>query len=123
MDFGENLRCLRLKRKIGQKELAIYLHVSIGTISNYENNKHTPDYPTLSRIADFYNVSVDYLLDRTDYQYPVDALDQQVVTDYSMSDFINTMIELSPKGKQDLVEYLHMLKTRDKLNMRQSQRT
>ena len=43
MKVGEILASLREERKIGQKELAVYLNVSIGTISNYEHNVHSPD--------------------------------------------------------------------------------
>lgn len=57
-----NLKILRKKMDIGQKELAAFLNVSVGTISNYENGVHSPDMETLIRIADFYDVSTDYLL-------------------------------------------------------------
>lgn len=57
-----NLKMLRKKMDIGQKELAAFLNVSVGTISNYENGVHSPDMETLLRIADFYDVSTDYLL-------------------------------------------------------------
>ncbi|MDE5894241.1 MAG: helix-turn-helix domain-containing protein, partial [Acetatifactor sp.] len=67
MKFSEKLYCLRLERGVYQKQLAAHLHVSIGTISNYENGVHSPDLRTLSRIAEFFHVSVDYLLDRTEY--------------------------------------------------------
>ena len=56
------LKQLRDKKGIGQKELALYLHCTVGTVSNYESGTHCPDLDTLSRIADFYGVSTDYLL-------------------------------------------------------------
>ncbi len=60
------LKQLRTEKGIYQKELADYLHVSIGTVSNYEQCIHSPNLDTLCKLADFYNVSVDYLLGRTD---------------------------------------------------------
>ena len=57
-----NLKILRKKMNIGQKELAAFLNVSVGTISNYENGVHSPDMETLIKIADFYDVSTDRLL-------------------------------------------------------------
>lgn len=57
-----NLKILRKKMDIGQKELAAFLNVSVGTISNYENGVHSPDMETLVKIADFYDVSIDRLL-------------------------------------------------------------
>lgn len=47
MNFGEKLYRLRVERGIYQKQLAAYLHVSVGTISNYENGIHSPDLKTL----------------------------------------------------------------------------
>lgn len=41
MEFGEKLYRLRIERGIYQKQLAAYLHVSVGTISNYENGVHS----------------------------------------------------------------------------------
>jgi len=62
MEFGEIICALRAEKGIYQKELADYLKVSIGTISNYEQGIHNPDFNTLCGIADFYEVSLDYLL-------------------------------------------------------------
>ncbi|GFH96061.1 HTH-type transcriptional regulator Xre [Lachnospiraceae bacterium] len=70
MNFGEKLYRLRVERGIYQKQLAAYLHVSVGTISNYENGIHSPDLKTLSKLASYFRVSADYLLDRTDYVAP-----------------------------------------------------
>ena len=63
---GQRLSQLRKERELGQKELAALLNMSIGTISNYENNVHAPDLATLCKLADFFQVTTDYLLGRTD---------------------------------------------------------
>lgn len=68
MQTGKLIKELRCERHIGQKELAVYLHVSTGTISNYENGVHSPDLITLRRIADYFDVSADYLLGRSAYR-------------------------------------------------------
>ncbi len=62
MNLGHTLKMLRERRGIQQKELATYLHVSIGTVSNYEQDIHKPDVDTLCRLAEFYGVTTDYLL-------------------------------------------------------------
>ena len=62
----ENLRQLRSRQGITQKELARFLHRSPGSVSNYENGVNAPDYDTLLSLADFYGVSLDYLVGRTD---------------------------------------------------------
>lgn len=64
MDLGKTLRELRMEKNILQKEVAAYLQVSMGTISNYENNVHAPDPETLCKLADLFQVSLDYMLGR-----------------------------------------------------------
>lgn len=60
------LRELRRKRNITQQRLALELHMSQNTISRYETGEREAGYAELIRIADYFNVSVDYLLERTD---------------------------------------------------------
>ena len=58
------LKELRKKRKISQVKLAIDLNMNQNTISRYENMERQADYQTLIVFADYFEVSVDYLLGR-----------------------------------------------------------
>ena len=60
-----NLRNIREDRDLRQKDLAAVLHVSQNTYSQYETGVISLTADVLIRLADFYGVSVDYLLDRT----------------------------------------------------------
>ncbi len=60
------LKELRKSRNISQVRLAIELNISQNSISRYETGEREADYKTLIALADFFNVSVDYLLERTD---------------------------------------------------------
>ena len=60
------LRELREKRHVSQGKLAIDLGLSQNSISRYENGEREADYATLISIADYFDVSLDYLLGRTD---------------------------------------------------------
>lgn len=60
------LKELRKKRHISQVKLAIDLNMSQNTISRYETGVREADYKTLIAFADYFNVSIDYLLERTD---------------------------------------------------------
>ena len=60
------LRELRKSKGISQLKLAIDLSMSQNSISRYETGSHEADYATLIKIADYFNVSIDYLLERTD---------------------------------------------------------
>lgn len=114
MEFGEKLYRLRVERGIYQKQLASYLHVSVGTISNYENGVHSPDLKTLCKLAAYFHVSTDFLLDRTEYLSPIEELNRQLVNEYTTDTVVNTIIELSPESRRELVKYLTMLAVCDK---------
>lgn len=60
------IRDLREDRDLKQQDLADYLNCSQVCYSRYENGQRDILLETISKIADFYNVSVDYLLNRTD---------------------------------------------------------
>ena len=59
------LKQLRQERGITQNKLAEKLGLSRSTIAMYETNASEPDLETLNSIASFFNVSIDYLLERT----------------------------------------------------------
>lgn len=60
------LKELRQNRKISQLKLAMDLEMNQNSISRYENETREADYATLIKLADYFNVSIDYLLERTD---------------------------------------------------------
>ena len=60
------LKELREARGISQLKLAMDLSMAQNSISRYENGEREADYETLIRFADYFNVSIDYLLGRTD---------------------------------------------------------
>jgi len=66
--MGETMRLkfLRNQKKVSQIKLAMDLNMSQNNISRYENGEREADYATLIKIADYFNVSIDYLLERTD---------------------------------------------------------
>lgn len=64
--FPERLVELRKSKKLTQQELADKLNISRATYAQYEIGRRKPDYETLEKLADFYKVSIDYLLGRTD---------------------------------------------------------
>lgn len=60
------LREIRKTKGISQLKLAMDLNTNQNTISRYETGEREPGITELIRIADYFNVSVDYLLERTD---------------------------------------------------------
>lgn len=70
LTFGETLKKLRLEKELNQVEFAKIFNIAKGTVSNWENNNRFPDKEMLNKLADFFEVSVDYLLGRTNEQSP-----------------------------------------------------
>ncbi len=60
------LRELRKKRGISQLKLAMDLNMNQNSVSRYESGAREADYKTLIALADYFNVSIDYLLERTE---------------------------------------------------------
>jgi transcriptional regulator with XRE-family HTH domain len=61
---------LRNKANLTQREFAQLLHISRDTYAQYETGRRNPDYDTLSKMADYYHATTDYLLGRTDISNP-----------------------------------------------------
>ena len=59
--FADVFKSLRLSRRLTQDELANQLGVTKSTVSMYENGQRTPPFETMEKIADFFNVDMDYL--------------------------------------------------------------
>jgi HTH-type transcriptional regulator, competence development regulator len=78
--LGDRLRRLRLEKKLTQEELGKKINVTKVSISGYENGNRTPDTETLQKLADFFNVTTDYLLGRTDNPNPPEDDDKELGT-------------------------------------------
>lgn len=70
MKFHERLKELRNEKGIKQKELAKELNISTSAVGKYETNKRTPNEELLNKIADFFSVSCEYLLGKSDKRLP-----------------------------------------------------
>lgn len=64
--FATRLKELRSAHSLVQKDISRIFNVSMGAVGNWESGKRIPDTDTLKRIADYFNVSLDYLLGQTD---------------------------------------------------------
>ena len=66
MDFFERIRLLRKETGMTQKEIAEALNIGYRAYQCYELNQRHPDFKGLIAIADFFDVSMDYLVGRSD---------------------------------------------------------
>ncbi|KXG73829.1 helix-turn-helix domain-containing protein [Thermotalea metallivorans] len=93
MTFGQRLSILRKEKGLTQSQLAEVLGVSRGTIGMYEIDKRDPDTSTLEKLSNYFNVSVDYLLGRTDIKNPSDYIHKAVEDDPELAEFWEEMKE------------------------------
>lgn len=68
--FSERLKYLRLRKGMTQEEVAEKLELSRFAVQKYESAEREPNFATLAKIADFFDVSTDYLLSRVVVETP-----------------------------------------------------
>lgn len=76
----KNLKKLRTDKGLSQMNLALDLGLSQSTYQQYEADIHEAGYDVLCQLADYFQVSVDYLLDRTDISVSVAEADLKIAT-------------------------------------------
>ncbi|KXA60668.1 XRE family transcriptional regulator [Streptococcus oralis subsp. dentisani] len=64
--FIERLKKLRKKEKLTQKDIATFLNISQPAYQQFESGKKKMNLETMEKLADYFNVSIDYLLGKTD---------------------------------------------------------
>ncbi|MDO6353566.1 helix-turn-helix domain-containing protein [Caloramator sp. CAR-1] len=97
--FGERLRQLRKEKQMTGSELGKLLNVSKVAISNWENGNRFPDKDMLLKIAEIFNVSVDYLLGKTDIRNQnKTTVDIQPTPDYPH--------KVTARDKKQYLEYI-----------------
>ncbi len=67
MDLGGKLKQLRALEGISQQKVADFLGCKRQTYTRYENNQREVDFETLCKLADFFDVTTDFLLGRKDF--------------------------------------------------------
>lgn len=97
------LKELRLKHGLSQKEFAEILGIKNNTYNQYEHENRTPDIETLIKIANYYNVSLDYLLEN-----PTPPKTKNEFT-LQEEELIDIYRELSDRNKEIILKNLYIL--------------
>lgn len=109
MGINDRLKQLRTNKGLNQSEMADKLGVSLSSYQKYERDKGsvTPSLDVLTRIADFYSVSVDYLLGReSKEQTALDELAGQFNMSLLEKKIVENYFELPEKMRGDLMAFL-----------------
>lgn len=117
---GERIASLRMHAGVLQKELASYLQVTVSTVSHYEAGINMPQPAILVKIAEFFGVSVDYILHQTDlmidwqtYRREIKLLNGKRI---SLESVINRFMSLSEQNQADICKLIDLYLLDDKIN-------
>ncbi|TCU64164.1 DNA-binding XRE family transcriptional regulator [Tissierella praeacuta] len=108
MDFSQRLKVLRNINNKTQEDLAKYLGVSRPTIAGYETKGKQPSFETLFKIAEYFDVSIDYLLGKTDIKEPIDDVIKK-----KELDVFNQIHNLSPESQEEIKKLIELYKMKD----------
>lgn len=99
MSLGKRLKKLRDEQNLQATEIAKMLNIAKSTYSGYENDKSKPDYETLTQLAKYYSVSVDYLLGNT------------YVRNHTETLAFHTTEDLTEEELEQIKQYIKFLRT------------
>lgn len=112
--FAQRLKKLRQQKGLSQYQLADLLKLTRGQLANYEQKKRQPDFDTLELLADFFNVSTDYLLGRTDDPTPPHVklekpnFEEYVLAAATLADATIRIAELDSRYGMDDKTFTHL---------------
>jgi len=113
-DTMEILRGLREDKDLKQSEIADLVGTTQQQYSKYETGESELPVRALIILADFYNVSADYLLGRTDCREGVDALNQKLTIGGTTGSLLSAVLSLEPSGQSAVLDYIFLQQLKQK---------
>lgn len=110
----EILRTLRENHELKQDTIAKHLGVVQQTYSNYENGHTALPLDYLIKLAEFYNISSDFLLGLTTFQKPAAEMDKVYAQGKTLGEISSLMLTLSTDKRKMLLDFLGYLLAKQK---------
>ena len=107
--YGDRLEKLRIAKGLTRKEVASILRIHESTYGKYELNKREPDFKMTIGLADFYNVSIDYLLGRSDEPWPKPSSSTQGTAVPPIAQVVSQVGVTKPKNVKAIEKYIESL--------------
>lgn len=104
----QNLKSLREEKNMTQQELASKLNISQQSVNKYENQNTEPDINLLSKMADFFNTSIDYLVGYTNINKKI-TVAKSCELDSDEEELVEQYRKLSDKSKNIVKTISNML--------------
>lgn len=120
--FAERLKAERKKNNINQTQLAENLYLDRSSISKYESGKQIPETPTLEKLADFFDVSIDYLLGKTDIRNYDDNSSLNSINENLSANSLKTLAahfddeEFTEDDLDDIENFIKFIVSKKKIN-------
>lgn len=112
----KNLKLLRKQHNLSQKEIGNIFHASQNTVSQWENGTRKPSYDIIKEIADYFDVSVDYLLGRQEQLPELNSKDKREIqeilddTEQQLLSQDGLMFDGSPATDEDVQKIIMAMK-------------
>ncbi|MCG8540441.1 MAG: helix-turn-helix transcriptional regulator [Clostridia bacterium] len=115
--FGDRLRKLRIEKEMTQEDLAKKFNTGKASISHYESNRRIPDANTIKKYADYFGVTIDYILGITEERNIYETKPAEIPED--LKDLGMEYItlakdikrsELTPEEVRELLEFAKKMK-------------
>lgn len=104
--FGHRLKALREGKGLRQKDLAIIINVHRATIGKYETNERFPDKKTLEEIANYFDVSIDYLFGRVNIKNPAKEIEKIIATNDNYKFDLEGLPEEAIRQIEEYIEFI-----------------
>ncbi|WP_224930414.1 helix-turn-helix domain-containing protein [Bacillus safensis] len=112
--LGDRIRSLREKHNLTQEQIAKKIGISRGTYAHYEINKRRPDYETLIKIAEIFDVSTDYLVGRSDNQGYKIIDDNKIESDPDLQIAFNAASDFSEEARKQTIDFINYIREKEK---------
>ncbi len=129
LNFGNRLKQLRNSKQLTQQDLAALMGLSRATIAGYESTGKQPDQEKTLWLADYFDVSTDYLLGRTDDPTPIRDINQDLYDEYNYTEELEALMadeplrtefqdygEWTDEDKRNLLNFIKGQKALKKIN-------
>nr|WP_164671143.1 helix-turn-helix transcriptional regulator [Virgibacillus doumboii] len=110
--FGKRVKYLRNKRGISQERVADAIGISRARYAHYENNRVEPDLDLIRKIADYYDVTTDYLMGRTENtefnkENDKTKIIYKIATEFPDADLMfNDLANMTAEQLEDVYDYI-----------------
>lgn len=110
--LADRLKQLRLSKKKNQEDVAKILGITRQAYGHYENDNRQPDYASLKKLSEYFEVSIDYLLTGEDQQGASDEMWKEIL-DPEKRIFFKDLMDAPEEKIAELITFWEFIKERD----------